>query len=148
MLGFAPIKSPSTTSQYLSTLITKFCSICHRLAEIPISHYASPIRPPPTFGSYGGPWGSVENGTNRNVVMSSTHTYSTFKHSIGLPCTVSQHGRQTTDRAIGIGCLCYCISSLTIENNKSAPSIRAIWSFVNGYLLLYATLLHFIYQPV
>ena len=46
------------------------------------------------------------------IEMSTPHSYSTSIHTIGLSCiSWLQHTTwQTTDNAIGIGCLCYSIS--------------------------------------
>ena len=99
-MGFAPIESPPTTSQY------KFCAICHHLAEIPVSNYGTQFDPRLEVGVDQG----VKHGTNRKVIP----TLRLISIRItGLSCAAwPQYTARQIDRAIGIGCLCYGIGGV------------------------------------
>ena len=96
VLGFAPIESPPTTSQYL--LMQSFA-----LSAAVWPQFQCQVITPnstPRLGGCGGPRGSkfVPIG------ISSPHSYSTSLHTIGLSCivwpqrTTRQTDRQMTDR--------------------------------------------------
>ena len=78
-LRFVPIERKHTHDSTIS-LNTKFCSICRHFAEIPMSNYGPPFRPP-SFGGLGWTF-VVETGANRNVVRTFLVDFYTHNRSI------------------------------------------------------------------
>ena len=96
---------------FTTPLNSKYCSICYRLAAIPMSGY-DPISTPHPFEGSG--W-TYRGSKMVPIKMSSPHSYSTSIYT-GLSCTVwPQYTRQTdrqAGRVIAIGRLCYSIGGL------------------------------------
>ena len=77
---------------FTTPINSKCCSICYRLAVIPMSSYCPQLEPPIVWGVRVDVW--VENSSNRNV---DPHCYSASVHTIRLPCTVwPQYTKQLT----------------------------------------------------
>ena len=73
------------THGIITSINTKFCSFCCRLARIPMSNNGHPIRPPPPVWGLG--W-TYRESKMVPIEMSSPHSYSTPIHTIGLSCNV------------------------------------------------------------
>ena len=114
------------THEFTTPINSKCCSICHPLAGISMSNYGLPIRPPV--------WGVRLDLMGRKLYQSKwsyPHSYLTSMHSIGLSCTVWPQctTRQTIDRAIGIGRLCY---SGQTAADRAKLCIERYWEAVGG----------------
>ena len=98
------------THDFTIALNTKFCSICRRFSGIPMKNYA-----PPQFDPLPEYWLRVDvrgpNGTNRNVVPTFLFDFKThYRPNLHRLATIHNAADiQTTDRAIGVGRLCYSI---------------------------------------
>ena len=118
--GFAPIKSPPTTSQYLS--IQSLALPATIWPEFQCQIMPRPQFVPPFWGYSGPRWLMMAP-----IEMSSPYSYATSIHTIRLSCTVwPQYTTRQTDRTIEIGRLCSSIGSLIMAICNGPASAKHI----------------------
>ena len=122
--GFVPIKSPPTTSQYLSIQSSDLSAAVWPQFQCQILWPASSTLP---LGGYGGP---KKNGTNQNVVPTFLFDFNTHQRAI-LHRLVTIHNaadRQTVSQ-FGIGLLCYSIGGLKTMGAREKYFRRSILGY-------------------